>query len=119
MPYSFNTTNTTHATSTRNASDVTSPAAANRTNTNSAGWYDPENNFGYGVGRLFRGAFDLAWNAYQSWWNPAPSKAEIALQKQHKIYRQGLEECVKHLARTDIRFVSCRMRRGGSCISRR
>ncbi len=98
MPYSFNTTNTTHATSTRNASDVTSPAAANRTNTNSAGWYDPENNFGYGVGRLFRGAFDLAWNAYQSWWNPNTglSPEEMA-QRQRDIYIAGLKECIQQL----------------------
>ena len=98
MPSSFNTTNTTHATTNQNSAEVSSHAAANQTNVSTANWTDPANNLGYGVGRLFRGAFDLASSTWQNWWNPnpGPSPEEMA-QRQQAIYIAGLKECIEHL----------------------
>ena len=95
MPSSNQTNISSNTNSTTSLSNHTSI----RTNTSAASWYDPAGNLGYGIGRLLKGAFDSAWNAYQTWWNPVPSQAEIAHQKQIMIYRQGLEECVTHLDR--------------------
>ncbi len=84
MPSSFNTTNTTHATTNQNSAEISSHAAANQTNVSTANWYDPASNLGYGVGRLLGGAFDLASSTWQSWWNPnpGPSPEEIAQRQQ-------------------------------------
>src|ERR1700722_7195308 len=97
MPSSFNATNTTHAASSQHGNGVSSYAAANQTHTSTVSWHDPAGDLGYGIGRLLRGAFDLAYNAWESWWNPGPSQEEVAHQRQVMVYKKGLEECVKHL----------------------
>ncbi len=97
MPSSF--TNTTNVSSSGSTTPSSSRLATNKTHTSVTNGYDPASNLGYGVGRLFGAAFDFAWDAYQSRWDPSPSQAEIMHQKQHKIYHQGLEECIKHLDR--------------------
>ena len=93
----FSSTNTTNTSSLGSTTHLSSHATAHKTNTRAVSEHDPAGNLGYGVGRLLRGAFDLASSAWQSWWHPAPSKEEIAQERQRMIYQKGLEECVKHL----------------------
>ena len=96
MPSS--STNTTNVSSSGSATHLSSHPTVNKTNTSTANAYDPASDLGYGVGRLFRGAFDLASSAWQSWWNPnlGPSPEEIA-KKQQAIYVAGVKECIQHL----------------------
>ena len=93
----FSPTNTTNTSSFGSTTHLSSHSAANRTNSSATSGYDPASNLGYGVGRLLSAAFDFAWNAYQSWWNPGASQAEIAAQRRDQIYRQGFVECIKQL----------------------
>ena len=97
MPSFMNETHTSSINT--NANTSLSHGAPINTNMSNGGWYDPASNLGYGIGRLLRGAFDQAWDVWQNWWTPAPSQNDIALQRQAMIYKQGLEECVKHLDR--------------------
>ena len=96
MPTFVNETST--SSSTNSTASLSKPIPIN-SNTSVTGGYDPSGNLGYGIGRLLRGAFDQAWYTWQSFWNPEPSRDEIALQRQAMIYKQGLEECITHLDR--------------------
>ncbi len=91
----INTTNTTQSLN----SGVSVHAASRPTLPNHHPLTQDPGNLGYGLGRLLRGTFDHAWNAWQRWWTPEPSPEAITLHRQQLVYRKGLEACVKQLDR--------------------